>query len=93
MLFLTDVPSWSPHAVFQATRLFVSSLNSRLVRPARPRTHSAGAFAFWSGVRSLDVNITCDTSARVFLCVLVDGILYQAHDTSRKQPSSPCALQ
>ncbi len=32
VLFLTDVPNWTPHAVFQATRLFVSSLNARLVR-------------------------------------------------------------
>jgi Bystin len=34
VLFLTDVPSWTPHAVFQATRLFVSSLNAKLVRMA-----------------------------------------------------------
>lgn len=47
VLFLTDVPSWSPHAVFQATRLFVSSLNSRLVwmipSPPPPPPLSAGA--------------------------------------------------
>jgi Bystin len=41
VLFLTDVPSWTPHAVFQATRLFVSSLNAKLVRPAACRHSSA----------------------------------------------------
>ena len=43
VLFLTDVPSWTPHAVFQATRLFVSSLNAKLVRPttaSAARRHS-----------------------------------------------------
>lgn len=38
VLFLTDVPSWTPHAVFQATRLFVSSLNAKLVRPTTAST-------------------------------------------------------
>jgi Bystin len=38
VLFLTDVPSWTPHAVFQATRLFVSSLNAKLVRPQHADT-------------------------------------------------------
>lgn len=32
VLFLTDVPNWSPHAVYQATRLFISSLKSRLAQ-------------------------------------------------------------
>jgi Bystin len=32
VLFLTDVEHWSPHAVYQATRLFVSSMNAKMVR-------------------------------------------------------------
>ena len=32
ILYLTDPSSWSPHATFQATRLFVSSLNARLAQ-------------------------------------------------------------
>ena len=32
MLYLTDPPGWSPHATYQATRLFVSSLNARLAQ-------------------------------------------------------------
>ena len=32
VLYLTDPSSWSPHATFQATRLFVSSLNARLAQ-------------------------------------------------------------
>ena len=35
VLFLTDVPGWSPHAAYQATRLFVSNMNARLVRKPR----------------------------------------------------------
>lgn len=32
VLFLTDIQNWSPHAVYQATRLFISNLNARMVR-------------------------------------------------------------
>lgn len=32
MLFLTEPESWSPHATYQATRLFVSNLNARLAQ-------------------------------------------------------------
>ena len=32
ILYLTDPSEWSPHATFQATRLFVSSLNTRLAQ-------------------------------------------------------------
>lgn len=32
VLYLTDPEHWSPHAVYQATRLFVSSLNARLAQ-------------------------------------------------------------
>lgn len=32
ILFLTDPEKWSPHAVYQATRLFISNLNARMVR-------------------------------------------------------------
>ncbi|GFR48122.1 hypothetical protein Agub_g9949 [Astrephomene gubernaculifera] len=32
VLYLTDPDSWSPHAVYQATRLFVSNLNARLAQ-------------------------------------------------------------
>lgn len=32
VLYLTDPSAWSPHATFQATRLFVSSLNARLAQ-------------------------------------------------------------
>lgn len=32
VLYLTDPSGWSPHATFQATRLFVSSLNARLAQ-------------------------------------------------------------
>ena len=37
ILYLTDLEQWSPHAVYQATRLFVSNLNAKLVRqPSSP---------------------------------------------------------
>ena len=32
MLLLTDPEEWSPHAVYQATRLFVSNLNARMAQ-------------------------------------------------------------
>ena len=32
MLWLTEPESWSPHATYQATRLFVSNLNARLAQ-------------------------------------------------------------
>ncbi|KAK9840658.1 hypothetical protein WJX81_007722 [Elliptochloris bilobata] len=32
VLYLTDPEHWSPHAVYQATRLFVSSMNARLAQ-------------------------------------------------------------
>ena len=32
VLYLTDPEHWSPHAAYQATRLFVSSLNARLAQ-------------------------------------------------------------
>ena len=32
VLYLTDPERWSPHAVFQATRLFVSNLNARMAQ-------------------------------------------------------------
>lgn len=32
VLFLTEPESWSAHATYQATRLFVSNLNSRLAQ-------------------------------------------------------------
>jgi len=32
ILYLTDLEHWSTHAVYQATRLFVSNLNAKLVR-------------------------------------------------------------
>lgn len=32
ILYLTDLEHWSPHAVYQATRLFVSNLNAKMVR-------------------------------------------------------------
>lgn len=32
VLYLTDPQAWSPHATYQATRLFVSSLNARLAQ-------------------------------------------------------------
>ena len=32
ILFLTDPEKWSPHAVYQATRLFISNLNAKMVR-------------------------------------------------------------
>ncbi len=39
ILYLTELEQWSPHAVYQATRLFVSNLNAKLVRHLlRPRT-------------------------------------------------------
>ena len=31
ILFLTDPEHWSPHAVYQATRLFISNLNAKMV--------------------------------------------------------------
>ena len=31
ILYLTDPEHWSPHAVYQATRLFISNLNARMV--------------------------------------------------------------
>lgn len=34
VLFLTDPDFWTPHAVYQATRMFVSNLNQKMVRPA-----------------------------------------------------------
>lgn len=34
VLQLTEPQAWTPHAIFQATRIFVSSLNQRLVRRA-----------------------------------------------------------
>jgi hypothetical protein len=36
VLFLTEPDSWTPHAVYQATRMFVSNLNQKMVRPASP---------------------------------------------------------
>lgn len=33
ILYLTDPEHWSPHAVYQATRLFISNLNARMVSP------------------------------------------------------------
>lgn len=32
ILFLTDPESWSPHALYQATRMFVSNLNARMAQ-------------------------------------------------------------
>ncbi len=32
VLWLTEPESWSPHATYQATRLFVSNLNARLAQ-------------------------------------------------------------
>ena len=32
VLALTEPENWSPHAVFQATRLFVSNLNARMAQ-------------------------------------------------------------
>lgn len=32
MLFLTNPEEWSPHATYQATRLFVSNLNARMAQ-------------------------------------------------------------
>jgi essential nuclear protein 1 len=32
VLFLTDPEAWSPHAVYQATRMFVSNLNARMAQ-------------------------------------------------------------
>ena len=32
ILYLTDPENWSPHAVYQATRMFVSNLNSRMAQ-------------------------------------------------------------
>lgn len=32
ILYLTDPESWSPHAVYQATKMFVSNLNSRMAQ-------------------------------------------------------------
>lgn len=32
ILFLTDPEMWTPHAVYQATRMFVSNLNSRMAQ-------------------------------------------------------------
>ena len=32
VLFLTEPETWSPHATYQATRLFVSNLNARLAQ-------------------------------------------------------------
>lgn len=31
ILFLTDPEHWSPHTVYQATRLFISNLNAKMV--------------------------------------------------------------
>jgi hypothetical protein len=36
VLYLTDPENWTPHAVYQATRMFVSNLNARMVRPLAP---------------------------------------------------------
>lgn len=32
MLFLTDPEGWSPHATYQATRMFVSNLNAKMAQ-------------------------------------------------------------
>lgn len=32
VLYLTDPDSWSPHAMYAATRMFVSNLNARLAQ-------------------------------------------------------------
>lgn len=32
MLYLTDPEGWTPHAVFQATRLFSSNLNAKMAQ-------------------------------------------------------------
>lgn len=32
VLFLTDPDSWSPHAAYAATKIFVSNLNARLAQ-------------------------------------------------------------
>ena len=32
VLYLTDPEKWSAHAVYQATRLFISNLNAKMVR-------------------------------------------------------------
>ncbi len=32
MILLTEPENWSPHAVYQATRLFVSNLNARMAQ-------------------------------------------------------------
>lgn len=32
VLFLTEPETWSPHATYQATRLFISNLNARLAQ-------------------------------------------------------------
>ncbi len=31
VLFVTEPEQWSPHSVFQATRLFISNLNAKMV--------------------------------------------------------------
>ena len=35
VLYLTDPERWSAHAVYQATRLFISNLNAKMVRRRR----------------------------------------------------------
>lgn len=32
VLFLTDPEGWSPHATYQATRMFVSNLNAKMAQ-------------------------------------------------------------
>mmetsp|Transcript_21620 Transcript_21620/g.69903 ORF Transcript_21620/g.69903 Transcript_21620/m.69903 type:complete len:478 (-) Transcript_21620:140-1573(-) len=32
VLFLTDPPSWTPHALYQATRIFASNLNAKMAQ-------------------------------------------------------------
>ena len=53
ILYLTDLEHWSPHAVYQATRLFVSNLNAKLVcrpylaaRTLTPASFGAAARGF-----------------------------------------------
>ena len=44
VLYLTDPEKWSAHAVYQATRLFISNLNAKMVRGRR----LAGGWVSWT---------------------------------------------
>lgn len=54
VLYLTEPEKWSAHAVYQATRLFISNLNAKMVRrrglpgksPSMLRLHLQGCMAF-----------------------------------------------